>query len=524
MSSETPSEGKAIQPVTVAHPSAITVQEILALIVGVTLCDLTIFRGEGHFGLAILLAVLPLLLVIGSPKRSMNSALAMMAFLLAGVALRLAWCGSWGAVVAGGACLVGFTMALAGIPPYITRGLAFTAQIVAAGHRGLSFYASRLGGRRTESQAKRPMMAVGLPIAALLVFGTMFILANPDVVRSIGTQFEQFVNLSLEWMKHFSFFEIPFCIGAAWLLVGMLRPASRESEPWEVVDDPAVPGPTPLFEAYRNTLITLIALFAAYLLFEFRTLWFREFPKGFHYSGYAHQGAGWLTAALALATGLLSLVFQRRTLTDDRVAQLRKLTWIWSVENLLLAAAVYNRLSIYVGFNGMTRMRMIGWLGITSVVVGFLLVLWKISRNHDFRWLLRRQLWTVSLAAYLYVVLPIDRWTTSFNVQRIMNGDSAPSVQLSEHPLNAEGYLMLEPLLKCPDPIIRKGIVAMLAARHRTSVMEDTRRQQAGWTARQIAEDRLHERLNALAELQGIDPGTITDDLAAFREYAYQWY
>jgi hypothetical protein len=46
-----------------------------------------------------------------------------------------------------------------------------------------------------------------------------------------------------------------------------------------------------LYVAYRNMLVALILLFTAYLGFEFATLWFRAFPEGFHYSGYAHEGA-----------------------------------------------------------------------------------------------------------------------------------------------------------------------------------------------------------------------------------------
>lgn len=58
-----------------------------------------------------------------------------------------------------------------------------------------------------------------------------------------------------------------------------------------------------------------------------------------------------------------------------------------------LALIVYNRLSIYVNFNGMTRMQTVGLLGMTSVLVGFLLVVRKISKGHDFRWLVRRSGW-----------------------------------------------------------------------------------------------------------------------------------
>jgi hypothetical protein len=84
------------------------------------------------------------------------------------------------------------------------------------------------------------------------------------------------------------------------------------------------------------------------------------------------------------------------------------MAWIWSVENLILAIAVFHRMSIYVGFNGMTRMRTVGLFGISAVVVGFLLVVWKIMRHRGFVWLLQRHLWTVAIAAYLFALTPVD--------------------------------------------------------------------------------------------------------------------
>ncbi len=53
-----------------------------------------------------------------------------------------------------------------------------------------------------------------------------------------------------------------------------------------------------------------------------------------------------------------------------------------------------------------------------------------------------------------------------YNVRRIMAGDSAPSVQISVHPIDSEGVLSLLLLVDCPDPIVRAGVVAMLADRH----------------------------------------------------------
>ena len=122
-------------------------------------------------------------------------------------------------------------------------------------------------------------------------------------------------------------------------------------------------------------------LFACYLGFELYYLWMREIPEGFYYSGYAHEGAAWLTVALAISTFTLGFIFHGALLAHPRIDTLKKLTWIWSAENFLLALCVYHRLYIYIGYNGMTRMRVVALFGIAAVVGGFALVVWKVLKG-----------------------------------------------------------------------------------------------------------------------------------------------
>ncbi|MBN1912654.1 MAG: DUF4173 domain-containing protein, partial [Pirellulales bacterium] len=339
-----------------------------------------------------------------------------------------------------------------------------------------------------------------------------------------------------DWLLHFSAWEVVFWVAVVWIGVGLLRPmAGRLLPSDEDGEDETVPeGPSassPLYTAYRNTLVVVILLFAAYLVFEFYKLGFHEFPKGFYYSGYAHQGAAWLTVALGLTTVILSLVFSGRTLRDPRLAQLRALAWIWSMQNFVLAAAVYNRLAIYVGFNGMTRMRIVGIFGMSAVVVGFVLVLWKIGHNRTFAWLLRRHLLTVAVAVYLFALTPLDTIVVSYNVRQILAGDLKPSVQITEHPINAEGVLLLRPLLECKDRIIREGIRAMLAQRDQDAETLARERAKLGWTAYQMADQRALEGFRANRAEWGTFRGTTDADSIkrqetydAFKKYAYQWY
>jgi len=205
---------------------------------------------------------------------------------------------------------------------------------------------------------------------------------------------------------------------------------------------------------------------------------------------------------------------------------LRRLAWIWSAENLILAIAVYHRLWIYVGFNGMTRMRTVGVFGMSAVVVGFVLVVWKIAYQRSFVWLVERHLWTLAIAVYLFALTPVDALVHAYNVRRILAGDLAPSTQIGWHPVDAEGLLVLRPLVHCDDEIIREGVRALLAERASAAEAATRCGSTRDWTAFQLADRLLLEKLDAMRE--DWQPYAEASKRAAawerFRTYVYQWY
>jgi hypothetical protein len=179
----------------------------------------------------------------------------------------------------------------------------------------------------------------------------------------------------------------------------------------------------------------------------------------------------------------------------------------------------------------MTRMRTVGLFGTTTVVAGFLLTLWKIHRRRRFLWLVRRDLWAVASAVTLYAVTPVDWLIHKYNVQRVMAGDPAPVVEITEHPVSAEGLLVLEPLLDCDDPIIQKGVAAMLTIEQqklRSGRPGSSRAAKTDhWTTRQWSVDALRERLEDTAirrEALIESDEDISEVFQKFRTYAYQWY
>jgi hypothetical protein len=202
------------------------------------------------------------------------------------------------------------------------------------------------------------------------------------------------------------------------------------------------------------------------------------------------------------------------------------LAWIWSAENLVLALTVFNRLQIYVDFNGMTRMRMVALFGTSTVVAGFLLVVWKIAHNRNFAWLVRNQLWALAIAMHLFAITPVDAIVSHYNVRHVLAGDLAPAVQLAVHPINSEGILLLEPLLECEDTIIRDGIRALFAGRAIELEKLAKEREQLGWTSYQAADNVCLERLLACQHLWQTyrDNHRRATSFNRFYDYAYQWY
>jgi hypothetical protein len=506
-------------------------REFAAIALFVVVADATIYHGNGYAGLGLLLATTPFLAALGAPRFRMHGSAWILAIMLLLLAGRAAWLGTPLTGIVGVALLIAFGVSLHGRAPLAWDVPIFALQTVPAGYAGLRDYRRWLNDRLP--QIPRMVWLNGLlPLVALVVFGAIFIMANPDLARSVSQTLQAWLQWPSGWAEIIAqrLPEIVFWMGSAWLGIGFLRPLVQRSAITIPSQDATTKASSPVqaqwYKPVRNMLLAVNGLFAAYLVFEFQTLWFREFPPGFYYAGYAHEGAAWLTVALALATLLLSLIFHRLLPADPRTTTLRRLAWAWSALNLVLALAVYNRMHVYVDFNGMTRMRMIGLFGISTVVAGFLLVVWKIARQHNFLWLVARQLWALAIAVYLFALTPVDTIVHAYNVRQILRGDLAPAVQITEHPINAEGMLMLEPLLHCDDPIIRDGIRALHAEWSQREAVVGQRRAESGWTSYQASDAALTARLENCRP----DWDTHCNDAKraaawkAFREHAYQWY
>lgn len=505
-------------------------REWVALVAMVVAADLLIFRGQGYLGLAAFLGIALVLLVFGARFRHFRVSLVLQAVLILLLGFRLAWQGSPLQVACGFALVTAFATSLSGLPPHLVTVFLTAAQCSLAGAQFISGYLLGIRGTRPAIDGMSLLKAT-LPIIVVVAFATIFIMANPDAVTAVYKQIVQaFDQLSRFVLQlDLSVPEVMFWAMTIWITVGLFRPLSMlKYLRLEFIDiGSAKPAESPYYTAFRNTLWAVIVLFAAYLAVEFSTLWFREFPKDFYYAGYAHQGAAWLTVALALATAVLSAVFSRATQLDPRAKSLKRLAYVWSFENLLLSIAVYNRLFIYVGYNGMTYWRIVGIFGISLVVAGFALVVWKIVVDKSFLWLVHRQLWALSFVVYLFAITPVDSIAVNYNVRRILRGDVAACMQIGVQALDTESKTSLIPLLGCQDQKIRDGVTAILADEMQRLNLRLKANKELGWTSLQGADlavaqtlDRRHPELEPFLK----DEAAKRFAIDRFYEYAYQWY
>ncbi len=510
------------KPTSVAPP--VSRRELLAVAAWTVAADLLIFRSLGFSGLALFFALTPLIFWVAQPVVSWGPATKLVGLLIVFVAIRLVWTGSALTVFSGSILVVGISMSATGRLPYVLEGFVLASRALSDGVQRFAMYRPPPAA----SESLRPtgrLLAFVLPVAATVLFGGIFVLANPNLVEAVWqgvTNVSQRVQL---WLRAYSYWELPFCLVAMLLGAGLIRPILPLSlfGPSEGNHYPLGSSQrSPLYAAYRNTLIALIVLFTVYLLFDFATLWKRDFPAGFYYAGYAHQGAAWLTSALALATVLLSTFLGGSVLRDHRQPNIRRLAWIWSGQNVLLAAAVYNRLTIYVGYNGMTQLRTVGFFGITLVVVGFVLVLYKIHRNRGFWWLIRRQLLAFVLAIILYSLFPVDYVAHRHNATAVARGYLQPAAMIATKPIDDEGMLSLLPATQCDDRVIRNGVLAMFAKRQAELELVG----QPHWTKYQGASDLLLRRMRQHQSSWKEFETTNAQQHAinTFRQYVMKWY
>jgi hypothetical protein len=327
-----------------------------------------------------------------------------------------------------------------------------------------------------------------VPVLVAALFALIFYFSNPILYDFMQNFLDTFSDHL--WRLLSDFFPDPprifFWMVCLLLLLGLHRPHivnNSALEAWFMKTSVAT-SYQPL--AYRIALNTLLACNVVFLAYNVLDAWYlvvrREIPSHLNHSQYAHQGAIGLTIALVLSTLVLGYFFRDTPESDSRTKRLRLWACVWIAQNFLLGFWVLLRLQMYIGYNGLTHMRIVGLFGTALVVVGFALVAFKVVRDKSLPWLIHKEIVAFILGLVLLALTPTDALTWSYNTPRIFAMSTPrPAVQMTIQPISPGGLIFLVPLLEHPDEVIARGAAGLLK-QWSLEQENDGKRKEQRWT------------------------------------------
>ncbi len=528
------------------NPQRMSVQSLLCLVVQVALFDVFLYQGSGGLGYAILFGASGLLILAVSVPR-VSPRLALFVGLLAAVALKSAWQSDGLTVWVGFAILFALASCAVGnstqLPELVGSCLASLRAVPrVAGNAG------RLLGHfaRSSKVGRATCLPILVPAGVMLAFLGLFGLANTVLSSWLHTAWTELVEgLSRAYELFYAPERFVVWVGFAVVAAVLAFPKRAAFErlkgllrTTESLDAPDSTHASDLVvRTARNTLIGVNLLFLAYASVDVVYLWVKHaLPQGSSYSDYAREGVFWLTAALALTSLVLGVMFSGSLNVDKRAAKLKKLALVWVAQNLFLALLACQRLYIYFSFNGLTEMRIVGAFGIAVVVAGLAIVTLKLRWRRSLPWMVRQQLSVLAVFGLALFTLPSGALVNRVNVGRILAAETleevAPAVIISHHAPSPEGLPSLVPLLYLDNEhlpatvnrVVREGVAGILL-RERERLLR-TQRLNGRWTYREIAIERALRAIDREeARLRELVPdGQSAERARRFRELTQTWW
>lgn len=451
----------------------VVIREIAALLLFVASMDFLLYMEIGAFTLSLAFLLAPVIILGGAPVRTMDRRLLIASLLILCIVCRGLWQMNPAVAMVGVLAIALFSVVLSNASAKFLNAVIVSPITLCTGFVGLKLYSRRSRNTRFFSKFTIDGRTVLIPLVIIIVFVSLFFLGNTLLREHAGDLISRLGEILL---KQSNFFELApgrmfFWALFSYLAVVFLRPyIFRGIESFmDGYYDNVVAVKSDKRNATLHRRITLNTLIPVNILFLFYNLFDAYYlvgegmlPPGMNHSQYAHQGALWLTVALGVSTLVLSFLFRigHSENIDDRLVKF--FAYIWWVQNLVLALWVYWRLAIYIDYNGLTRMRIIGIAGTTLVLIGFFLTAYKVKSDKSFRWLILKETTAFLVTVLAILVAPLDRIVWGVNTPIIMSQDAPfTAVQLSVQPISAEGMSSLLPLLDHPD----ENIARMAAAR-----------------------------------------------------------
>jgi hypothetical protein len=271
----------------------------------------------------------------------------------------------------------------------------------------------RLARKRHQAQAFK-LAPLILPVTAVLLFGLLFIWANP-VLENFATSFDGgslFTVLTIDRLMLWAF--------TGMIVWSLLRASAIYLPKGAGYEADKVDGRIVRLFSVHSVLIALIlcnAIFALQNGLDLTYLWAGEtLPNGLTHAQYAHRGAYPLILT-ALLAGAFVLVALRRGAPSEHDTRIRALIYFWLAQNVFLVASAMLRTLNYIEDYSLTFLRMSALIWMGLVAFGFVLIVARILMARSGRWLINGNALAAVGVLYAMAFVDLSGFIASYNVR-----------------------------------------------------------------------------------------------------------
>jgi hypothetical protein len=265
------------------------------------------------------------------------------------------------------------------------------------------FKLDKIGKRRPLRRGRTLVASMVLPVAALLVFTSLFIWANPLIEEAVSA-------LNIEaWISGFTAERFVIWVVTATIVWALLRSIAIHVPDLPGGERSALGLLVQWLFAPAGVLVSLILLNMLFALqngLDLAYLWAGEaLPEGMTYAEYAHRGAySLIVTALLAALFVLTALRPGSTLSESK--PIRWLVYLWIGQNIFLVFSSILRTLYYVDAYSLTLLRISALIWMGLVALGLLFIIIRIRWKKTGLWLINVN--TVSALAVLYACSFVD--------------------------------------------------------------------------------------------------------------------
>ncbi|MCK1642936.1 DUF4173 domain-containing protein [Bradyrhizobium sp. 157] len=165
-----------------------------------------------------------------------------------------------------------------------------------------------------------------------------------------------------------------------------------------------------------RSLVLFNLLFAVQTILDAIYLWGNvALPADISYASYAHRGAYPLIVTALLAGGFV-LAAMRPGGPAEQSKVIRPLVYLWVAQNILLVMSSILRLDLYVQIYLLTWWRVAAFIWMVLVALGLVLIVARIVLNRSNDWLIRANLFTLTITLYVCSLVNFAAIIADYNV------------------------------------------------------------------------------------------------------------